>query len=203
MTLDEILELVGTFDASPGESTARDRFRVHLAKSVTTATKPGHHLMRHLGGALLVTAVFLTACATAPPLKVPSTQTVREDESARYTRDLRERIKKFWPYPCVQVTENNCEYKRAELDVEIGLLESGELHSVKVVRSSGIALYDSYVVNAIRLASPYPPVPATMVARRKHEPDAPSTAGLRAGAPMPAIRFAARFKYVVEGSKVE
>ena len=36
MTLDEILELVGPLDDSPGENTARDRFRAHLAKSVTT-----------------------------------------------------------------------------------------------------------------------------------------------------------------------
>jgi hypothetical protein len=36
MTLDEILELVGPLDDAPGENTARDRFRVHLAKSVTT-----------------------------------------------------------------------------------------------------------------------------------------------------------------------
>jgi hypothetical protein len=36
MTLDEILELVGPLDDSPGENTARDRFRAHLAKSLTT-----------------------------------------------------------------------------------------------------------------------------------------------------------------------
>ena len=36
MTLDEILELVGPLDDAPGENTARDRFRAHLTKSVTT-----------------------------------------------------------------------------------------------------------------------------------------------------------------------
>jgi hypothetical protein len=36
MTQDEILELVGPLDDSPGENTARNRFRAHLAKSVTT-----------------------------------------------------------------------------------------------------------------------------------------------------------------------
>ena len=35
MTLDQILELVGPLDDSAGENTARDRFRTHLAKSVT------------------------------------------------------------------------------------------------------------------------------------------------------------------------
>jgi hypothetical protein len=36
MTLTEILELVGTLDDAPGENTPRERFRAHLAKSVTT-----------------------------------------------------------------------------------------------------------------------------------------------------------------------
>jgi hypothetical protein len=34
--LDEILELLGPLDDAPGENPARDRFRSHLAKSVTT-----------------------------------------------------------------------------------------------------------------------------------------------------------------------
>jgi len=36
MTLTEILELVGTLDDAPGDNTPRERFRAHLAKSVTT-----------------------------------------------------------------------------------------------------------------------------------------------------------------------
>ena len=36
MTLTEILDLVGTLDDAPGENTPRERFRAHLAKSVTT-----------------------------------------------------------------------------------------------------------------------------------------------------------------------
>jgi hypothetical protein len=36
MTLEEILELVGPLDHSPGAKTAKDRFRGYLARSVTT-----------------------------------------------------------------------------------------------------------------------------------------------------------------------
>ncbi len=167
---------------------------------MTENSVPNSRVMRLLGGAL-VAAVFLTsACAAPKPVKGPSTLTIPEDE--RYTQQVREQIKKFWAYPCVQVTESNCEYRSADLDVEIHLLESGELHFVKVVRSSGIALYDSYAVNAVRLAAPYPPVPVTMMARRKHEPDALSTTGLRAGPPMPTVKISARFTYEVTGRKV-
>jgi TonB family protein len=159
---------------------------------------------RHLGGAVLVAAALMTsACAAPRPVKPPSTLAIPEDETARYTQRLREQIKKFWTYPCVQVAENNCEYKSAELDVEIGLLETGELHSVKITRSSGIALYDSYALNAVRLAAPYPPVPATMIARRTLEPDRRTADGFRANRPGPAIRLSARFTYFRDGRTVE
>jgi outer membrane biosynthesis protein TonB len=74
-------------------------------------------------------------------------------------RQVREQINKVATYPCIQVTETNCEYKAAELEVEISVLQSGELQYVKVIRSSGFEVYDSYAVNAVRLAAPYPPVP--------------------------------------------
>jgi TonB family protein len=160
-------------------------------------------VVQHLGGAVLVGAVFvISACATPTPVKSPSTLTIPEDETARYTQHVREQIKKFWGYPCVQEAENNCEYKSAVLDVEIHILASGALHLVKVVRSSGIALYDSYAVNAVRLASPYPPVPPTIMARVKPVPDAVSGAGLRAGPPMPSLRMSARFTYTATGGSV-
>jgi TonB family protein len=158
---------------------------------------------RHLGGAVLLAAALLTSsCAAPTPVKTPTTLTPEED-TAQYTQRLREQIKKLWGYPCVQVTESNCEYKDAELDVEISLLQSGELHSVKITRSSGIAVYDSYALNAVRLGAPYPPVPETMMARGTLQADTPSTAGFRASTPLRTIRFSARFKYVVDGRKIE
>src|SRR5262245_43205573 len=44
MNLDGILELVGPLDDSPGENTARDRFRTHIAKSVTTSGALRDHI---------------------------------------------------------------------------------------------------------------------------------------------------------------
>jgi TonB family protein len=103
----------------------------------------------------------------------------------------------------VQVTEDKCEHKNADVDVEFELLASGQLHSVKVVRSSGIEIYDSYAVNAIRLASPYPPVPATMIPPRKDETGPVPAPGLRAAQPLRAIKMAARFKYLIQGDALE
>jgi len=56
-----------------------------------------------------------------------------------------------------------CEDLNAHLIVEFGILHSGRLQYVEVVRSSGYALYDDYAVRAIRAASPYPPVPADVI----------------------------------------
>jgi hypothetical protein len=48
MTLGEILEVVGPLDDSPGENNARQRFRAHLAKPVTT---PGFSTTSRLASA--------------------------------------------------------------------------------------------------------------------------------------------------------
>jgi TonB family protein len=119
-------------------------------------------------GSVLLAAASLSYACTTPPVKAPSAVTVPDDGGyAAYTQDLRERIKSKWGYPCVKVPEGNCEHKNAEVDVEFAILASGQLNSVKVVRSSGFAIYDEYVVRAIRLAAPYPPVPTTIMARQK------------------------------------
>ena len=154
------------------------------------------------GSVLLVMAVILAACATSAPV-APSTPTATLPEAERYKQRVREQIMSVWAYPCVQVTEDRCEHKDADLDVEFELLASGELQSVKVVRSSGIEIYDSYAVNAIRLAAPYPPVPATMRSPRTDEADPAPAPGLRAVRPLPAIRMAARFKYVMPGGTID
>jgi len=42
------------------------------------------------------------------------------------------------------------------------LFQDGKVPFVNVLRSSGWAIYDDYAVNAIKLASPFPPVPDTI-----------------------------------------
>jgi TonB family protein len=145
--------------------------------------------------------LLLQACATPAPEKSSRALPILEDE--RYMLQVREQIKKVWAYPCIEVTETDCEYKAAELDVEISVLQSGQLQYVKVIRSSGFDIYDSYAVNAIRLAAPYPPVPAALIAKMTLEPGTRQTAGLRSSPPMPGLKIAARFTYYVQGREVE
>jgi TonB C terminal len=96
--------------------------------------------------ALLAVVVFLTtACATPvpPPTVTAPALDSSEGSYAPYVAHLRQQISKHWRYPCL-ATAGACEYKDAELDVEFGVLESGQLQFVEVVRSSGFATYDSY-----------------------------------------------------------
>jgi TonB family protein len=90
-------------------------------------------------------------------------------------------IKERWGYPCIK-TGAGCEYKTAELVIEFGIAKDGRVPFVNLVRTSGYAIYDDYALNAIRLASPFPPVP-----------DALSKTG---------FPIMARFHYVVDTSLV-
>ena len=85
-----------------------------------------------------------------------------------YLDRIRRQIKQNWGYPCVKnVDTRECEYKTASLVVEFGILKAGVVQFVEVRRSSGFAIYDDYAVNAIKLGSPFPPVPKEMMARVK------------------------------------
>jgi len=85
-----------------------------------------------------------------------------------YLDRIRRQIKQNWGYPCVKNPETReCEYKTASLVVEFGILKAGVVQFVEVRRSSGFAIYDDYAVNAIKLGSPFPPVPKEMMARVK------------------------------------
>jgi TonB family protein len=85
-------------------------------------------------------------------------------------RDYLERIKRLiqqhWVFPCVKDRQTGvCEYKSTELLVEFGILKHGPLQYVEVRRASPYDIYDESAVVAVKLASPFPPVPAAMMAR--------------------------------------
>jgi TonB family protein len=82
-----------------------------------------------------------------------------------YLDRVRRLIKANWGYPCVKnESTRECEYKSATLVVAFGILKNGKLQIVEVRRSSGLPIYDDYAVNAIKLASPFPEVPSTLMA---------------------------------------
>jgi TonB family protein len=79
-----------------------------------------------------------------------------------YLDQVRRRIKEKWGFPCVKndVTRQ-CEYKTTQLVIEFGIAKDGKVPFVTVLRSSGYPIYDDWAVNAVKLASPFPPIPDT------------------------------------------
>jgi TonB family protein len=77
-----------------------------------------------------------------------------------YLDQVRRRIKSKWGYPCEKNEQTRvCEYRSTQLIIEFGIAKSGELVFVSLVRTSGHPIYDDYALNAVKLASPYPPIP--------------------------------------------
>jgi TonB family protein len=100
-----------------------------------------------------------------------------------YLDRVRRMIKEKWAYPCVKnEATGQCEYKSAQLTIEFGILKDGRVPFVVVRNRSDFDIYDEYAVNAIKLASPFPPVPDAMTSGRK------------------GIPILATFSYIVESS---
>jgi len=79
-----------------------------------------------------------------------------------YLDQVRRRIKEKWGFPCVKNESTRvCEYKSTQLVIEFGIAKDGKVPFVTVLRSSGYPIYDDWAVNAVKLASPFPPIPDT------------------------------------------
>jgi TonB family protein len=93
-----------------------------------------------------------------------------------YFERLRRAIQEKWLYPR-EAAEKNI---GGQLVLEFGIARDGQLRFIELRRSSGVAVLDDYAINAVKLASPFPPIPAGMG---------------RSGIPVVAV-----FNYIIEGS---
>lgn len=91
-----------------------------------------------------------------------------------YFEQLRRMIQAKMGWPCAHRSrDRDCEDRNAELFIEFGILKDGKLGFIEIRQSSGMAAYDQYSENAIKLASPFPPLPAALLAAMK-----PGSAGI-------------------------
>jgi hypothetical protein len=82
-----------------------------------------------------------------------------------YLERLRQAIQAKMVFPCLKNPDTlRCEPRDAQLVVDMGLTRDGGVQVVEVMRTSGMPVYDEVSVNAIKLANPFPPVPAAMLA---------------------------------------
>ena len=74
---------------------------------------------------------------------------------AEYFAELKRRIEANWTYP----QEASRRGQSGQGLVGFVLRKNGSVREVDIVQSSGVDILDRYLVNAIRLASPMPPIP--------------------------------------------
>jgi TonB family protein len=90
----------------------------------------------------------------------------KDPDFSDYLERVRQLIKQNWGFPCIKNADTRvCEYKGARLVVDFGILRQGPVQFVEVRQSSGWPIYDDYAVNAIKFASPFPPVPPALMAK--------------------------------------
>jgi periplasmic protein TonB len=98
------------------------------------------------------------------PIPLDSTDAKFND----YLDRVRRMIKEKWGYPCIKDSATgHCDYKSARLVIVFGILKDGRVPTLEVAQQSGYRVYDDYAVNAIKLAAPFPPVPASLMATAK------------------------------------
>ena len=90
-----------------------------------------------------------------------------------YLELVRQRIREKWGYPCVRdIATGHCDYKRVMVVIAFDILKNGSLSpgsGTSIQKTSGYEIYDAYASNAIRLSSPFPPPPDTLMLRAKPE----------------------------------
>ena len=108
---------------------------------------------------------------------------------ADYLIRVKRMIQEKWTYPCIKnSTTRECEYKSAQLVIEFGILRDGRVPYVTIHQPAAWDVYDSVAVTAIKLASPFPPVPASLMAMAK-----PGSAG---------VPIVAHFHYVLDSASI-
>lgn len=88
----------------------------------------------------------------AIPLNTP------DPRYAAYFVELKRRIEDKWVYPQEAVRKG----QSGQGELRFVLRKDGSVRTVEIVQSTGVAILDRYIENAIRLASPFPPIPASV-----------------------------------------
>ena len=85
----------------------------------------------------------------------PFLSTPRTQDTQLSSVRFRSQITSKWIYPY----EASSKGIEGELVIDFSIAKSGEVQSIELRKSSGVAILDEYAMRAVRLASPFPPVP--------------------------------------------
>jgi protein TonB len=77
---------------------------------------------------------------------------------ADYFAQIKRRIEAHWVYPQTAARKG----ESGQGVVHFVLRMDGSVRVIRIAESSGVSILDRYIENAIRLASPFPPVPGSL-----------------------------------------
>ena len=129
-----------------------------------TATARGRMTPGRRVWVFALAVAVVAGCAHRPePGPISTQQTAPESTSKSwlpYLHTVRKRIQAGWSNPCLPNTATGgCDYHTAEVTLLAEIRDDGSLHSVSVVKSSGLSIYDDYAVNAVTRAAPFDAIP--------------------------------------------
>ncbi len=93
--------------------------------------------------------------AGSPVVPKPDATGKSDPTEAEYMEKVRERIKPLWVYPR-EAGERGIEGEGA---AELAIRRDGRLHGALITRSTGVAILDKAMLDAIQRAQPFPVVP--------------------------------------------
>src|SRR2546422_5502528 len=93
-----------------------------------------------------------------PDGQVPIPLDTPDPRYADYFLELKKRIEAKWGYP-----EQALQRHQSGSGVLVFILrKDGSVREIDVLRSTGVAILDRYIENAVRFASPFPPIPGNV-----------------------------------------
>jgi len=93
-----------------------------------------------------------------PDGQVPIPLDTPNPRYADYFLELKKRIEAKWGYP-EQALQR---HQSGQGVIRFILQKDGSVREVDVLRSTGVRILDRYIVNAVRFASPFPPIPGNV-----------------------------------------
>ncbi|MBN8713467.1 MAG: energy transducer TonB [Xanthomonadales bacterium] len=145
---------------STGESTFQVRSDNAQARHRAEAAPPATELQREAAIAQLAAEVRAQNEALAKrPVKKFISASTREYVYANYMRAWSDRVQRVGNLNYPERARQNKLY--GDLLLTVGINRDGSIHSITVIKSSGHAILDEAAERIVRLAGPFPPLPAS------------------------------------------
>jgi TonB family protein len=116
------------------------------------------------GLVLVLLSAAVTACVVT---RDESGGPIYLESNHPYLARIRRLIQDRWVHPCARDTGTApCDPRDVSVVLEFDVNRDGRVSRVRVLRTSGLDVYDAHVVSAIMRASPFPAVPDALTRGR-------------------------------------